>query len=221
MAALANTSLDRLLLGAWLPASQLGLYTVAVTLATLPTALVSGITQLALPESASRQGAVEPLIELSRLVFGTMLAISLLLIPVALFGVPMIYGAGFRGAVPSALVLLAGLPPYATLGMLRQTATGQDRPWAGTQSEGVAVICTVVGLVSLVPRLGILGAAITSTVTYYAVYLLLAWMVTRDTERSIGAAIRPRFPDGRLLSSLGRHAVDVLLRRRAAGVASA
>jgi len=176
---MVNTSLDRLLIGVMLPASTLGLYTVAITVATLPSAITAGLSRLALAESAAGAEAAERVVLYHRAALTLMIGFAALFVPVALWGLPLVYGAEFRGAVPSALLLLVGLPAYGTMFTLRQMAAGLNRPWAGSQAEGIAAVITVAGLYALVPRIGIAGAALVSSIAYYASFCLLSRTVAR------------------------------------------
>jgi enterobacterial common antigen flippase len=174
----ASVRLDQLLLSLLAPASSLGLYVVAVTYSNvLQTIPVSAATVM-LPEIVRHQqaGAAGACLArwYRRALWMTVPAAATLAVS-SIVLLPLLFGSSFGDAVPLVMVLI---PATIVLGMNQLLSTafrGLGRPGVGSKSELVGVAVTVVALVLLLPRYGVLGAATASLLAYTAshVYLLL------------------------------------------------
>jgi O-antigen/teichoic acid export membrane protein len=164
LATLTNGRLDQLLMISLTTSRQLGLYAVAVTMASFPNILVSALGQPLL----SRVGAGEHQM-VSRALRTAVLLIALAnaalaaLAPVLL---PALFGSRFQGAVPMALVLLLAALPLSIVTTLSTAMTAAGRPGIPAVGEIIAVGITVPGLIVVLPILGGLGAALVSLVVY-------------------------------------------------------
>lgn len=214
---MANMSLDQVLMAAWLPPDRLGLYVVAVSAASLAQVfsqavqmvLTPSITQKESPaERASvLQGAFRRYWLLSLL---TTLGIAAML-PLA---IPLVFGANFKEAVWPAEVLLLGIFFLGAKDVLGGGAQALGDPWLGTKSQLVALVVTIVLLYLLLPKMGIMGAAIATAAAYLTQLVVVAFGLRQNHGISLRELFRFKAAD--LLSALDILELISLKRERLA-----
>lgn len=165
----ANARLDQLLMAAWVLPDELGLYVAAVSASGLTQALTQAVKMVITPSIAQLDDPQARLAHL-RATFQRYWLLSLLLslpLAVALFwALPLVFGAAFGGAVwPAEVLLLGGLFQGAKEVLAAGTRAMGD-PLLGSRAETVAFVVTVILLALLLPRLGIMGAALASLGAY-------------------------------------------------------
>ena len=165
-----NAYLDQLVLSQTVRASELGQYAIAVSLTLLPIPLASAIGYVAFPKLASQRMEARATGRLQRAaVFasaGLAAGILLPLAAVAHWMVPLVFGAGYRGAVPLLWILTPGSIFLAAGGVVGDLLRGRNRPLVVAWAQGLAAVFTVILLLLLLPVVGVAGAAIASTVAY-------------------------------------------------------
>jgi O-antigen/teichoic acid export membrane protein len=166
---LANIRMDQALMAGLLPATQLGLYVVAVSAGNLSQILSTTVRMVITPSIARQDTALERIAMLQEtfrkylvLSFIATVVISLIL-PLA---IPLVYGGDFKSAIWPAEILLLGAFLTGAKEVLVGGAHALGDPWLGSRAELVALIITVVLLPILLMAMGILGAAIAVTVAY-------------------------------------------------------
>ncbi len=179
LASYLNQRVDQLVLSLLIPAAQLGLYAVAVTIAMSVTFFPAAVGLVVFSH-----GSNQAEIEIKRSI-GKSLRISLLwlalgcsslffLVP---FLIPAVLGSRFSGSILACKILLPGMLVWGLNQVLYSGANAMHKPILPSYAEGVGIVITIVGLALLVPRYGYVGAAIVSTVSYstsFLVMLLLA-----------------------------------------------
>src|SRR5690606_21255237 len=100
--------------------------------------------------------------------------------------VPLVFGAEFAAAVPIAEVLLLAALVMGAKDVLTGCAEAAGEPWLASRAEITALAVTFVGLVVLLPAIGVIGAAVTSVLAYATAFALLL----RNVRRRIG--VEPR-----------------------------
>lgn len=165
-----NAQLGQLVLSQTVPPADLGRYAVAVSLTLLPTPLVSAIGNVAFPRLAALRVVTEATRRLQFLaVIGSAALACAILLPlgaVAYWMVPLLFGAGFHGAVPLLWMLMPGAIFAACGQVVGDLLRGGNQLAAVACSQGPAAVFLVVLLVVLLPAIGVMGAAISSTVAY-------------------------------------------------------
>lgn len=163
---LANQSLDQVLMAAWLPPAYLGLYVVAVSSAALSQVFSQAVRMVATPSITQRESRSERAAVLQGvfrrywlLSFLIALAISAAL-PIA---IPVVFGIRFKAAIWPAEVLLIGTFLAGAREVLAGGAQALGDPWLGSKAQLGALAVTVLFLSVLLPKMGIMGAAIAST----------------------------------------------------------
>jgi O-antigen/teichoic acid export membrane protein len=206
LAALGTIRIDQVFVGPILGARQLGYYAVAASIAQLPLTLGRAVASRAFGTVAQSDDPAELMsryMRLSLLVSGILAVAVAVVCPL----VPLLYGRSFRYSLVPLLWLLPG--SVVLCGSLTATSclTSAGRPGQTTIAEAIGLAGTLAGLPLIVPRYGIRGAAIFSSITYLVVFLTY-----RHFLRRLGVTrMRPRIGDIAILrTSVGR-----LLRRPA------
>lgn len=174
-----NGRFDQLVLAVIVSSAALGQYAVAVSLSVLAAPLVMAFGNVAFPALARGERIAETIKTATRgsaLVSVACLAVILVLSPVV---VPLLFGSEYPSVPRLLLVLAPGAAVVAVNQVLGDVLRGLGRPGTVAMWEGLGVVSTVCGLALLVPVMGVMGAALTSTVTYLIVYVLLRRSVAR------------------------------------------
>ncbi len=207
----ANLSLDRLVVNYFLGAYAVGLYGVASGLGELlwqlPAAMAIALfPRAAGPASSTAQVAARAARQATALVAVAAVALALLS-PVL---IPALFGRAFSGARPALLALLPGVVFFTPGRVLSSYLIAQGRQSALTWSAGLGVTLTIGLDFLLIPRWGITGASVASSVAYGCTSaVLVIWFLAasgmegrgllipgRADLRCLGrAALRPRVPD--------------------------
>ena len=165
-----NAQLDQLVLSQTVRPADLGRYAVAVSLTLLPLPFVSAIGNVAFPRLASQSQATAATHRMQRMaVLGSAGFATAMLVPIAAAAhwiVPLVYGAGYRGAVPLLWILCPGAVFLACGQVTGDLLRGRNRPIFVAWAQGVAAVSTVILLFTLLPVVSVAGAAIASTVSY-------------------------------------------------------
>jgi O-antigen/teichoic acid export membrane protein len=165
-----NAQLDQIVLSQTVPPAQLGCYAIAVSLSLLPLPVVSAIGYVAFPRLAAQRAAAGDTDQLQRIaILGSVGITAAILVPVALaasWAVPLVFGSGYRSAVPLLWILTPGAVFLACGQVVGDLLRGRNRPVAVAWAQGLAAVFTVALLLLLLPVVGVYGAAIASTIAY-------------------------------------------------------
>ena len=182
---LANSSLDQVLMAAFLAPVNLGLYVVAVSSAMILQMLPHSVQMVLSPTIAQKESAEERVNILKR-VFRNYWMISLLacfgMVPIIYFGVPVIFGAGFRDAILPAEILLLGIFFLGAKDVLSNGAQSLGDPMLGSKAQLTGLFVTVALLCILLPTMGIIGAAITTTTGYLVQFVVVVLGLQRKHQ---------------------------------------
>jgi O-antigen/teichoic acid export membrane protein len=184
-----NAYLDQLVLSVTVPPADLGRYSIAVSMALLPAPLVSAIGYVLFPKLAAGEISSTRTSKLQRdaVLASVMLAVAVLapLVISAPWLVPLVFGPAYRGAVPLLWILAPGGVFLSCGQVVANLLRGHKRQLVVAKAEGIAVIFTLVLLGTLLPVLGVTGAAIASTIPYgvsLALMLRSLRQLARETD---------------------------------------
>jgi len=185
---------DAFLVNAILGVRATGIYSVtsglAETLWYIPNAL--GVVML------SR--AVDPSVDAARvasILTRTTLLVSLVMaVPAFVVGpalVDVVYGAPFHEAGLALRLILPGIVAYSIVAVLSEFIIGRGRPGIGTAILLVGLVVNLAANLLLIPRLGIAGAALSSSISYLtsAVLTLLAFRLLSGQSMRETLIIQP------------------------------
>ncbi|HKP12223.1 MAG TPA: polysaccharide biosynthesis C-terminal domain-containing protein [Blastocatellia bacterium] len=195
---IANQNLDQMVMAAWLPAADLGLYVAAVSAAMLPQVFTQAVQTVATPgivraeSAAARVTVLQGVFRRYWLLSGVIVCLLAAALPVA---IPLVFGPAFRGAIGPAEVLLLGTFLIGAKEVLASGANALGDPWLSSKAQIWAVGVTIVLLYLLLPPLGIWGAAIASVAAYATQLLIMLHGLRRAHEISPAALFRVRLAD--------------------------
>ncbi len=208
----ANLRLDQVLMAAWVSPTQLGLYVVAVSAASVSGVLSRAVGVVATPAIARVVDAQERVSLIQSIFRNYWLAGFVLKLGFAIvlpWGVPLVYGAEYREAVLVAEVLLLASLFFDASYVLMSGTRALGAPWLASRTEIVASVVTVVFLLVLLPLVGIIGAAITSLLAYATAFSMLVLGLRRRYNVSVKELFRVDKPARLFMQWVARPAAPV------------
>jgi O-antigen/teichoic acid export membrane protein len=193
MASLANQRLDQLVMIPLVPSRELGLYAVAVTIASLSSLLSSQLITVRLPRIAAGEHGLLP--QTVRRLFLVVLFTQVWLAIATVFLLVPVFGPEFADAKPLVFVLLLATLGNSAVGTLGQALAGTGRPGAPSVGEMVSLAITIPGLLVLLPSMGAMGAALVSAVAYNTTLAVLIGLSTRHFDHRVKDYLIPRRDD--------------------------
>lgn len=204
----ANYRVDAYFINALIGPRELGVYTVAVGLAqqlwTVPFSVAAPIFA-----RISSEGDTEASRELAQRGFRVTALVTLVMaLSIALVApplLPLVYGSQYAGAVPLLFVLLPGVIAIGPTRVMSSYLAAIGQPSQILRAELVGLCATILLNASLLPLVGVMGAAIASTVAY-AVYSLFLCRCFMRLSRSRWVDLCPSRQDWKYL----QHRLPVL-----------
>jgi O-antigen/teichoic acid export membrane protein len=203
ISALGNHRLDQFVMIRLVSPRELGLYAVAVTVASIPGFLISAVgtflhARVAAGEADAGWASIRLTVATTALMLAGIAAVS----PVV---IPFVFGEQFSDAVPLVWILALGIVPLGLGTMLYAVLVARGVPIASTFGEVGALLVTIAGLLLLLPSLGATGAAIVSVAAYGVNAAVLMWFVRRRLGTNPFAYLVPRRSDMALVRRLLRN----------------
>jgi O-antigen/teichoic acid export membrane protein len=168
-----NYRLDMLLVNFFLDPAGVGIYTVSVRLAELLWNLPNAVGFVIFPKAAAtrpeRMNTFTPRVFRITMILTTLGAIGL-----ALLGKPfiqLIYSSAFTTAYIPMLALLPGVVLLGGAKVLTNEIAGRGYPHYNSITTGISLVLTVVLDLLLIPRYGVLGASLASSVSYSVIFV--------------------------------------------------
>ncbi len=178
-----NYRVDELLVALLLPPEQLGFYVIAVGLAEriwTPTGAVAMALLPHLANTKQRDPALTAVI--ARHVMLWTGAGCLLVLALGRMAVRLLYSTAYEPAVAPLCWLLPGILTLSVAKILVAELSAREKinytVWVGA----VTVAVNIGGNLLLIPRMGISGAALASTVSYSLLSLMVSWYYVRETR---------------------------------------
>jgi O-antigen/teichoic acid export membrane protein len=198
------------------PKAPLGLYTMAVTMAELIFYVPDSVTMIFLPRVAglSQHDADALLGRVSRLTVLLTCIVAAALIPGAWIGIHLVLPK-FNDCLPAFYVLLPAVISLSMSKVMTSYIAGRGRPGPISLGTTITVVANIVANFVLIPRLGIVGASISSLISYTISAAILLFVASRLSHRSILTLIVPGREEVRILVSGVRRGLA-----RARGLAS-
>jgi O-antigen/teichoic acid export membrane protein len=184
LAAYTNVRLDQLLMVRLVSTRQLGLYVVAVTIASVSGIIASAVAAATNPRVAQGDASLPP--RALRVTLSAVLLVHLTLALLTPFILRVLFGSEFSDAAPMTWVLLAAGLPLAGVTVVANALVSANRPATTAYGEVVALAITLPGLAILLPSVGPLGAAFVSLAAYGANFIY----VLMHARRRFGGPLR-------------------------------
>ncbi|NWQ39484.1 flippase [Bacillus sp. EB106-08-02-XG196] len=182
-----NYRLDILLIGYFLTESAVGLYTLAVNLGERLSIFSQSFSQVLLPRIASSTNEEDRnklTSMLSRLILVLVIMVSILIWLCS----DLIFALFFPEYPESSLLLkllLPGLTLLTVEKILSNDLAGRGKPELNMYVSFFNVIINVILNLILIPRFGVKGAAISSTITYVCSFIIKAFIFKAVTKMKI------------------------------------
>ena len=209
--------LDQLMLGAMASNVAIGLYVIAVRLSEMTTVAASALAEALMPEVAASKTAQRAELLVARTLRLTIYMYALILVPLWLCApliLRLLFGPTFVPASGALRWLLAAAAVWAMGSIVISGLRGFGYPVLSTLARFAAAVVTAIGLLMLLSRFGITGAAIASLIGY-SVMLLVALLIFVSKRRlSLWDCLRPQWQDFVGWKSLRRQA----FAKRGAGI---
>jgi O-antigen/teichoic acid export membrane protein len=150
--------------------AAVGFYSIAVAIAERMFIIPGTFSTVLFPKisSAENSDANNFTPRVVRHTFFIMIVLSLLLFFTARFLILFFFGLTFLPAVAPLLALLPGIIAFGVGGVLAADLGGRGKPEIAVYSSLVCLIINIVLNIIMIPYLGILGAAIASSISYWA-----------------------------------------------------
>lgn len=134
----------------------------------------------------------------ARNVFSLTLAGSFLLFLLGRWIIPLFYSSSFMPALTPLYILLPGVAFMSITAILANDYAGRGRPMLNVYLAGCAVAVNILLNIILIPRFGIHGAALASTLSYTAFTILSMFVYQRISGNSIRSLLFLQASDLRL-----------------------
>jgi O-antigen/teichoic acid export membrane protein len=193
---------DKLIIVTILSNIAFGEYSVAVALSSLCyLVLVSPISKILLPilNKLELQERVLMAINLSKTSFIIIFFLGILIIIFSDVLVTFIYGNEFKNASVALSILMVGVILKTPMPFLTHFYKSINKPEVLVNISLVSLPFNIVGSLVLIPLMGILGAAIVSSITYSLYSFLLVYKFTKYTKSTLSQLLKFNIMDFKLL----------------------
>lgn len=170
--------IDQLLLVNFVPLDELGVYAAAAAISTVSGPIARGAAQAVMPFVRSARSDDERLTRIRKAVIQVGGLSALILSLIAATGwwiVPFVLGDTFEDAVLPLLILLPGAWATDVNQVLGTALSSFNRPEDASKAQVASAVATAIGLVTLLSPYGIIGAAITTTLSYWVGLIVTAY----------------------------------------------
>lgn len=171
---------DYLFISTLLGSTALGFYAMASAAADLLTIVTEAVTTPLMKRLLQQGEGIESLTAMALRLTSTVMICACA--GMALLGewlIVTLFGAEYRPAYPALLALLPGSLGLCFVSTLRLDLLGKNRPGSISLATGLGALLNLVLNLVLIPRYGIVGAAIASSATYLAVAACLLALYCR------------------------------------------
>jgi O-antigen/teichoic acid export membrane protein len=207
MAQFLNYRLDIFFVSYFVGVKGVGLYSLAVGIAQLLWLVSDATSQVLLPDVAASTDQVSAQQRTAR-VARLSLWLSIVLAGGLVIGgdmlLPLVFGAAFRESVPALMWLLPGVTIFSIANVIGSYLAGIGKPHLNLAVALVGLVVTVALDFVLIPWLGIIGAAIASTLSYLATTLAIIAIFVHETRMPAGRVLLITGEDLNLISEMIR-----------------
>lgn len=188
--------LDQVLLVGLVTPAELGLYAVAVMIASVTNPLTSGLASALFGHLRGETSEARALARFRKSLLTTTLVSGTVALGIALVAPLLLrfaFGSLFAPATTALRLLLPGAVAFDVLGVIMTKLFSEGRPGEASWAALLGVVLTVAGLVAFAPRYGIEGAAAVTSVAWISQVLFL---VLRGGLRHHPGLVAAPEPDG-------------------------
>jgi O-antigen/teichoic acid export membrane protein len=147
-----------------------GKYALSVQLGEVLWLIASAASMIVFPESAAHTKSPDELKKMVKKIAGTVFRVTLagalvggMLSPIA---IPWIFGDAYQGAVMPFLILLPGIVVWSYMSVISNSLAGMGYQKINIQSALLCLTINVAGDLAAIPKFGVNGAAMSSTLAF-------------------------------------------------------
>lgn len=204
----ATARLDITILPAFVVASAVGQYAVAISVASLIAVLFGTLGTVVLAAAAARD-SLDVVIRATRSVLAAATVVAIGLAASAWLLIRTVYGQAYGPAYLLMLLLLPGIVAWSANYSVLAGLQSIGRPGLASRAQAYGLIVTLAGLSVLLPLIGAAGAALTSSVAYITVLVAAGRQLHRASGIHLWAGV---FDPRALTDDIGR-ALTAIRRR--------
>ena len=198
-----NYRLDMFLIAFFMGVRFVGLYSVAVVLAEalwyFPSAVGTVVFARTPGLSTKQSDSSTPAVCRSTLFLTFFLGLGLFVVSKPL--IILFFGSSFLPAIRPLWILLPGVVALSVSKVLASEITGRGKPIIGTIAAGVSLLVNVSLNLLLIPKIGILGASLASTVSYSVTAAVVLFAFMRISKSSLPDTVIIKLSDIKMLCS--------------------
>jgi len=172
-----NYRFDMFIVNFFLGPAGVGIYGVSVVMAELLWQLPNAVSFVIFPKSAN--SSKETMNRFTPRVFWTILAITLVgaggLALVGKTAIRILFSNAFLDAYVPLLVLLPGVILLGAGKVLTNDIAGRGYPQYNSITSGASLVITIILDLGFIPAMGVVGAALASTLSYVAHFIISVW----------------------------------------------
>ncbi len=219
MAQFLNYRLDVFLVGFFLSPAAIGHYAAATVLAEMLWEIPHAIRTVLLYQVAAseRDDAVRMTARVSRIIVVFIGALCLITAIISRPLVGVIFGSAYLPAAAALVALMPGIWALSVGKLLAIHLAARGRPEVGTMGAILSLVITVALDIWLIPRWGIVGAAVASSTSYALSTLVILAAFLRDTTLRLGDVTAINREDIVVLTKLVKSTRQQWLRRPVEG----
>lgn len=164
-----NYRLDMFLITIFLTPIAVGFYSIAVSMAEKLLIIPGAFATVLLPKVASSGHGEANHLTSKVLRHTTLIMVVICLVMVVLinFIIKIFFGASFLPSALPFIVLLPGILAFSIGGILAADLSGRGKPQYAVWSSVTALIANIILNIILIPKMGITGAALASSISYW------------------------------------------------------
>lgn len=176
-----NLRLDVIFVQRYLDLASVGIYSIAVLLAEVIWLVTDSVSWSVRERQANapHDEAVEVSVRAVRMTLLLSFLVAVAIAVVAPLGIPLVFGQEFAPATAVVWVLLPAVGGMAVWKVLGPLLVRLLSPWTTPALSGFALAVNVAANVVLIPRVGIVGAGLASTVSYWSGAVLAVFCLAR------------------------------------------
>lgn len=164
-----NYRLDIFIINYYLPIAQVGIYTNAVALGETMWQVSGTVATLIYPMTASAQNQSELkdfINKITRITLHLVGICSLVLILISRKLILILFGRDFSASADSLILLIPGIWLFSISKILANYIAGMGKVEKNIFASSISCIATVILDIMLIPRIGIIGASIATSISY-------------------------------------------------------
>ncbi len=209
IARLLNLRLDQAILAFMVGAEDVGLYVVAVVFAERLRLLPGSISSAFLPRLANELS--ERQLQVPRVYRYTVIISVVSMLAAAVLGAPAIllfFGREFTGAIVSFLCLLPGITVLGGSAILASDMAAREKPKYSIVTGYTTLTVNVLLNLVLIPHLGIVGAAVASSISYSLAGVFWLLFFRHESKLSLSELV-PTWQDVSYLTGQLKHSINL------------